>query len=122
MSVLSPSTPLRVGIIGAGVAGLGTAIFFSRQENVEIELFEQAKELREVGAGISLHHNVYKMLDILGARNGIPTHSGVTSQAPLPQQRNGRTLEVLSEKDWSSVPVTGRPVRTERSVRPCKRR
>lgn len=109
MSVLSPSTPLRVGIIGAGVAGLGTAIFFSRQENVEIELFEQAKELREVGAvrpllsasqlrkshadhvsveqGISLHHNVYKMLDILGARNGIPTHSGVTSQAPLPQQR-----------------------------------
>lgn len=58
--LLSYKRPLRVGISGAGPGGLGAALFLNQindivgsgdgKKEVEIQLFDQAKELREVGA------------------------------------------------------------------------
>ena len=50
----SADPPLRIGIVGAGPGGLGAAIFLSRLEDVRIKVYEQATEMREVGA-VSLH-------------------------------------------------------------------
>ncbi|OJJ97642.1 hypothetical protein ASPACDRAFT_123532 [Aspergillus aculeatus ATCC 16872] len=57
---------LRVAIIGAGPAGLAAAIEFAKLSFVEARIYEQARELREMGAGTSLHHNTWRMLDALG--------------------------------------------------------
>ena len=46
----SADPPLRIGIVGAGPGGLGAAIFLSRLANVRVAVYEQATELREVGA------------------------------------------------------------------------
>lgn len=53
--------PLRVLIAGAGIGGLATAISLARVSgisNLDIQLYEQAPELREIGASIALSPNV----------------------------------------------------------------
>ncbi len=56
----------RVLIAGAGIGGLATAAAL-RKVGIEAELFEQAPELREVGAGVGLWSNALASLDELGA-------------------------------------------------------
>lgn len=50
-----PTGKIRVGIIGAGPAGLAAAIFLNRLDFVSVDIFDQARELREVGA-VRIHH------------------------------------------------------------------
>jgi ribulose 1,5-bisphosphate synthetase/thiazole synthase len=57
----SSQKPLRVLIAGAGIAGLATAISLARISGIadlDIQLYEQALELREIGASIALSPNV----------------------------------------------------------------
>lgn len=54
---------LRILIAGAGIAGLATAIAIRRISgippgDVDIQLYEQAPELTEIGASIALSPNV----------------------------------------------------------------
>lgn len=52
---------LRVLIAGAGIAGLATAISLARISsvaNLDVQLYEQAPELLEIGASIALGPNV----------------------------------------------------------------
>lgn len=58
---------MKYTIIGAGIGGLVTALAFE-QKGIEYELFEKAKEFKDVGAGIWLAPNplqVLKELNIL---------------------------------------------------------
>ena len=53
--------PLRVLIAGAGIGGVATAVALTRLSNIpnlDIQLYEQAPELREIGASIALSPNV----------------------------------------------------------------
>lgn len=56
---------MKITIIGAGIGGLTTAIAL-QQKGFEVELFEAAPEIREVGAGISLAFNAMQVYDRLG--------------------------------------------------------
>ena len=49
-SMSSVKTQLRVAIIGAGPAGLGALLALEKIEGVDVQVYEQARELREVGA------------------------------------------------------------------------
>jgi len=44
------ATKLKVAIVGAGPGGLAATIQLLRLPGVEVSVFEQARELREVGA------------------------------------------------------------------------
>ena len=79
---------LQVAVIGAGPAGLGALLALHKIEGVDVQVYEQARELREVGAvgvfasshasgvgsdneanmlqGISLHYNTWTVLEKLG--------------------------------------------------------
>lgn len=60
---MSDNSPLRVLIAGAGIAGLATAISLTRissLKNLDIQLYEQAPELLEIGASIALSPNVWR--------------------------------------------------------------
>jgi salicylate hydroxylase len=68
------SEPLRVLIAGAGIAGLATAISLKRMStipNLDIQLYEQAPELLEIGASIALSPNVSGLRVPLQSMNGI---------------------------------------------------
>jgi 2-polyprenyl-6-methoxyphenol hydroxylase-like FAD-dependent oxidoreductase len=56
---------MRVGIVGAGIAGLAAAIAL-REKGVHSEVFEQAVEPRELGAGLHLWSNAVRALREIG--------------------------------------------------------
>ena len=56
---------MKVLILGAGIGGLAAAIAL-RRAGIDVEVFERAPQLLDVGAGISLWPNAVKGLDKLG--------------------------------------------------------
>jgi 2-polyprenyl-6-methoxyphenol hydroxylase-like FAD-dependent oxidoreductase len=60
----------RVLIAGAGIGGLAAAAAL-RKVGIEVEVYEQADEVREVGAGVGLWANALGSLDQLGAGDEI---------------------------------------------------
>jgi salicylate hydroxylase len=66
--------PLRIAIVGGGPGGLGAAIALSALPNTEVTLYEQARELREIGAGIQIGFNCWRVLELLGAADGVLGH------------------------------------------------
>jgi 2-polyprenyl-6-methoxyphenol hydroxylase-like FAD-dependent oxidoreductase len=56
---------MKAIIVGGGIGGLSAAIAL-RQNGCEVEVYERAPAIREVGAGISLWANAVKILDRLG--------------------------------------------------------
>jgi salicylate hydroxylase len=60
----------RVAVVGGGLGGLAAALFL-RQAGVEATVYEQAAELREVGAGIVISPNMVRPLARLGLADRI---------------------------------------------------
>src|ERR1700751_2569381 len=70
---------MRVIVIGAGIGGLAAALTL-RRADPDVQVFEQAAELREVGAGIQISPNASRVLNRLGLdapmrRLGVRPHS-----------------------------------------------
>lgn len=55
----------RIAVVGAGIAGLTVALALGRA-GIRCEVFEQTKNLREVGAGVQLAPNATRLLHRLG--------------------------------------------------------
>ncbi|TJY66173.1 hypothetical protein E4J89_17495 [Arthrobacter sp. CAU 1506] len=69
----------RVAIAGAGIAGLAAAAAL-KSFGFEVDVYEQSKEPREIGAGIYLKENSFAVLDSLGLTEGL-SKRGVRIQA-----------------------------------------
>lgn len=70
---------MNIDIIGAGIGGLTTAIALE-QKGIKTRIFEQAEQIKEVGAGIILANNAMQVYEKLGLRkvieeNGNPISS-----------------------------------------------
>jgi 2-polyprenyl-6-methoxyphenol hydroxylase-like FAD-dependent oxidoreductase len=63
----------RALIAGAGIGGLAAATALARA-GLEVQVFERAREIREVGAGISLWANAIRALDHLGVHLPLESH------------------------------------------------
>jgi len=59
-----PTCLKKVGIIGAGPAGLATAIALKKQ-GIEVHIYERAKAFRPIGAGLTLSPNGLRSLAAL---------------------------------------------------------
>ena len=59
------SRPLTIAVIGAGIGGLTAAVAL-RQAGFDIDVYEQATELTEVGGGINMGPNAARILYRLG--------------------------------------------------------
>jgi 3-hydroxybenzoate 6-monooxygenase len=57
-------------IVGGGIGGLAAALALSRK-GLRVELIEQAPQFKEIGAGIQLGPNVFRMFEILGLTEGM---------------------------------------------------
>ena len=83
-----------VAIVGGGPGGLATAIALSALPNVSVTIYEQNPEPREVGAGLSIGSNGWKVLELLGAVDGVrgcvKTSAIHRSVAPAGKPRNRR--------------------------------
>src|SRR5215510_15354260 len=52
-------------VVGGGIGGLATALALARK-GVAVQVLEQAPEFKEIGAGIQLGPNVFRMFEVLG--------------------------------------------------------
>ncbi|KAJ4984819.1 hypothetical protein SVAN01_09692 [Stagonosporopsis vannaccii] len=111
MTVDIKPKPLKVAIVGGGPGGLGTAIAFSKVPDVEVTIYEQASVLREVGAGISIGANSWKVLELLGAAEAL--NSGHPTWTVL--NLNGRSGEELHRREKSQSSNGRAPIRTQRT-------
>ena len=68
---MSQTTQLQIAVIGAGIAGLATAIALKDHPNIDVQIYEQAGELREIGASIALGPNGLRTLERLGVHNAL---------------------------------------------------
>jgi salicylate hydroxylase len=66
-----PFVRLRIAIVGGGLGGLAAALFL-RKAGLEMTVYEQAPEFREVGAGIVIPPNMVRPLDRLGLASKLP--------------------------------------------------
>ncbi len=90
-----------IDIIGAGIGGLTTAIALE-QKGIKTRIFEQANDIKPVGAGIILANNAMQVYDKLGLRkvieeNGNPISSMNITKANL-QSLSSVDLSYFEEK------------------------
>ncbi|ROV99062.1 hypothetical protein VMCG_06630 [Cytospora schulzeri] len=109
---------LRVAIVGGGPGGLATAIALSKIPDVEVQLYEKDKVLREVGAGINIGPNSWNVLALLGAADSLA--SGHQCNKVL--NMNGRSGEEVysferpGDPEWPQGDWSVRPtIRTQRT-------
>lgn len=70
---------MKATIIGAGIGGLTAALALLR-EGLDVQVYEQAATLREVGAGLAMSPNAVRLLEHLGLE--VPLRRlGVRSQS-----------------------------------------
>ena len=62
MSATANQAPVLV--VGGGIGGLSAALALSRK-GIPVQVLEQAPELKEIGAGIQLGPNVFRMFEVL---------------------------------------------------------
>ena len=61
---------LRAVVVGGGIGGTAAAVALARA-GIDVQVYEQAQQVAEVGAGVSLAPNGLRMLERLGVGDGI---------------------------------------------------
>jgi 2-polyprenyl-6-methoxyphenol hydroxylase-like FAD-dependent oxidoreductase len=70
---------IRIGVVGAGIGGLTFALAL-RQRGLAADVYEQASELREIGAAVALTANGTRELERLGCLDAIAALSTEPSE------------------------------------------
>jgi 2-polyprenyl-6-methoxyphenol hydroxylase-like FAD-dependent oxidoreductase len=86
-------------IVGGGIGGLAAALALA-QKGVPSRVLEQAPEFTEVGAGIQLGPNVFRMFDVLGLTDA------VSRLAVFPESLI--MLDSITGEEVTRVPLDGR--------------
>ena len=92
--------PTKVAIVGAGIGGLATASALSHR-GFDVQVYEQARQLGEVGAGVALGANSIRLLDRLGLQKPLQDYgprwtqwrfSDSSGRVLTEQEMNGKIL------------------------------
>ncbi|PIL34307.1 hypothetical protein GSI_03082 [Ganoderma sinense ZZ0214-1] len=77
---------LRVAIIGAGLGGLIFALLMQKHapDTVEVDIYESAHELAEIGAGVAMWPRIWEIVRYLGLEDELLEISGAGRLGALP--------------------------------------
>ncbi|KAJ3805581.1 hypothetical protein F5876DRAFT_69665 [Lentinula aff. lateritia] len=59
-------TKFRIAIVGGGIGGLACAVALKDYTNIEINVYEQAAQITEIGAGVTVWPRTWEILKSLG--------------------------------------------------------
>jgi len=105
--VNGPANPPKVLIAGAGIGGLVAGLSLL-QRGIDVEIFEQASELRELGAGVQLSANGTRVLIALGLEQDMQAIASEPSGKQIRLFSTGRTWK-LFDLGASSRKIYGAP-------------
>ncbi|KAK1996588.1 FAD/NAD(P)-binding domain-containing protein [Colletotrichum falcatum] len=88
---------LQVAIVGAGIAGLTAAIALKDHPGIKVQIYDKARELREVGASIALGPNGLRTLEKLGIHNALDDSIAFRNKSGYP----------MIYRSWNRHAVTG---------------
>jgi salicylate hydroxylase len=87
------AAPGKIAVIGAGIGGLAAALALLRRD-LDVDVYEQAPQLGEVGAGIQISSNGSRVLYALGLEQALD------AVAVLPSRRQIRHWSTGETWDW----------------------
>jgi 2-polyprenyl-6-methoxyphenol hydroxylase-like FAD-dependent oxidoreductase len=90
MAQTNGAAPILVA--GGGIGGLATAYALARQ-GLPVRVFEQSPEFREVGAGIQLGPNIFRVLEKIGLKDAILADAHVP---PAQEMRDALTGKLIT--------------------------
>ena len=67
---MTGSAANTIAIVGGGIGGLAAALALTRR-GIDVEVYEQAPELRELGAGVQISANGTRILHALGLKEAL---------------------------------------------------
>ena len=88
------SSPSRIAIVGAGIAGL-TAALALLQRGYDVDIFEQSVVLNEVGAGLQISPNGVKVLMDLGLEERVARISCAAAGKEVRLWNTGQTWKLF---------------------------
>src|SRR5215468_6353040 len=86
------SVPLKIAVIGGGIGGLTAALSLSRA-GFEVDVYEQAPELTQIGGGINMGPNAARVLRRLGLAAGLDREGVRPLFTHQRRWQDGRTLQ-----------------------------
>src|SRR5437016_11776325 len=101
---------MRVLIAGGGIGGLTAALSLLRH-GIDVDVYEQAAELKEVGAGVQLSANGTRVLHLLGVADALRALSCEAIGKELRLWRMGETW-TLFDLGAESIERYGFPYHT----------
>ena len=84
---------MRIAVIGAGLGGLAAGVAL-RQAGFNVDVYEQAPELTEIGGGINLGPNAVRVLYRLGLRPALDREAVRPLSTHQRRWQDGRTLQL----------------------------
>jgi salicylate hydroxylase len=97
----------KVVIVGGGIGGLAAALALVRR-GIAVEVYEQAPELRELGAGVQISANGTRVLHALGLKEALEQVQVLPSGKAIRLWNTGQTFPVF-ELGLESVERYGFP-------------
>jgi salicylate hydroxylase len=80
----------KVVVIGGGIGGLAAALALLRR-GIDVDVYEQSTELKEVGAGIHISSNGTRVLDALGLQAALARVQVIPSRRQIRHWKTGET-------------------------------
>ena len=84
------TVPNRIAVIGGGIGGLATALALLSR-GLDVEVYEQAARLGELGAGIQISPNGTRVLHALGLEQALTAIQVLPLRKEIRHWRTGRT-------------------------------
>ena len=82
----------KIAVIGGGIGGLTAALALLKR-GLDVEVYEQAPELKEVGAGIQISSNGTRVLFALGLRDALARVQVLPSKRQIRHWNTGETWD-----------------------------
>jgi salicylate hydroxylase len=107
-----PSKPFQIAIIGGGIGGLFTALSLNWhcKDQVQISVYEQASEYKEIGAGVGIGVNAAKLLHRIGLGESLDEIKGDTQGLWILFRRYDTGAEVVTVPEDRTQKIGNSPV------------
>ncbi len=84
MPDMAPIPSLQIAVMGAGIAGLSAAVALKDHPAVDVQIYERAARLQEIGASIALGPNGMRTLERLGLHDALDESVAFRNKSGLP--------------------------------------